>query len=171
MPDVLDLHETLLAELRHSGSELAACIVVTAVADHVVLAGQADSFLDRHTAASLLSTVAGVRDVTDQVEIRLDLDRNSLLLLAARQAMAEVRASHQTRADETRADEKAGSAVTPVMGAVLLTVTGQIDWRQSAPCANPEGSRREGYDAASNIGDDILKMLPHCSFTTSHTYR
>ena len=57
------------------------------------------------------------------------------------------------------------------MERVLLTVTGQIDWRQRARSDNLAVPGDAAYDTASNISDDILKMLPSCSFSVSRACR
>ena len=166
MPHDRQLQKTIIAELRDSGSALGARVVVTAVAGSVVLAGQADSFADKYAAASLVAAVAGVNEVTDDVEVRLDLEPGSRLLLAARRAMSDAHASHHASSTD-----KIGGPMTVTLVNGLLTVTGEIDWRQRARLANGDTAGPTGYEAASNISDDILQMLPRCFFSTSQAHR
>ncbi len=166
MPHDRQLQKAIIAELRDSGSALDARVVVTAVAGSVVLAGQVGSFADKYAAVSLAAAVAGVDEVTDDVEVRLDLEPNSRLLLAARRAMSDEYANH-----EASSTDIAGNAMTASLVSGLLTVTGEIDWRQRARLVKGDGAGSTGYEAASNISDDILQMLPRCFFSTSRTDR
>ena len=166
MSETIDLQEAMLAELREFGPALAACIVVTPVADLGTHAGCAEGFLDRRVAASPAAAGAGAREETDQIEMRPDLDLHSGLQLAAREAVAEVRAIN-----EACRDGNASSAKVTAMEHVLLTVTGQVDWRQRVQSVNLDAPCDVGYDAASNISVDILKMLPSCSLSVSHPCR
>jgi len=166
MPRDRQLQKTIIAELRDSSSALGARVVVTAVAGSVVLTGQVDSFAEKYAAASLVAAVAGVSQVTDDVEVRLDLDHNSRLLLAARRAMSDAYANH-----EASSIDRSGSAMMATLVNGLLTVTGEIDWRQRSRSANGNGAGSTGYEAASNISDDILQMLPRCFFSASRANR
>ena len=166
MSETIDLQEAMLAKLREFGPALAACIVVTPVADHGAHAGCAESFPARRAAVSPAATGAGAREETDRIEIRPDFDLHSGLQLAARQAVGEVRAIN-----EACRDGNASSAKVTAMEPVLLTVTGQIDWRQRAQSVNLDVPGEVAYGTASNISVDILKMLPSCSLSVSRPCR
>lgn len=156
----------MLAELRAFGPALAACIVVTPVVDDGTHAGYAESFQDRRAASSPAPTGAGSREETGQIEVHVALDLHSRWLLAARRALAEAPAINQACSDG-----RASSARVTAMERVLLTVTGQIDWRQRARSDNLAVPGDAAYDTASNISHDILKMLPSCSFSASRAGR
>ena len=162
MPETIDLQEVMLTELREFGPALAACIVVTPVADDGMPAGSAGSFPDKRAAAPPAATGAGAKEKMDQIEVPVALDLHSVLLLAASRARAEAPAINEACRDGT-----AGSAKVTATEHVLLTVTGQIDWRQREQSDNLDVPGDAAYDTASNIGDDILKMLPNCSFSVS----
>jgi len=166
MPHDRYLQETILAELRHSCSALSKCIVVTAVAGDVVLAGHVDSFTEKHTAASLVASVAGVRNVTDQMEVRPKLDRDCRMLIDSRRARSDARVDN----DASPCGISAGT-MTFTTDNGLLTVTGEIDWRQRIHPTRTGTSAPTGGYAASNISDDILQMLPSCFFPTAPASR
>ncbi|MEO9215097.1 MAG: hypothetical protein ABI227_05545 [Rhodanobacter sp.] len=166
MSQVIELQEAMLAELRHPGSALAACIVVTPVGDRGSLAGHAAIFSRNRTVAHAAATRAGTMGETDQIEVVRQFDSHSGLLSAAREAIAEASAINQPCSGKN-----AGSARVTAMEHVLLTITGQIDWRQRAPSANEDVPGEAQYDTPSNLSDDILKMLPGCSFSVSRSCR
>ena len=89
MSETIDLQEVMLAELRAFGPALAACIVVTPIADDGTRAGDAESFQDRRASESPAATGAGASEETDQTEVPVALDLHSRWLLAARRARAE----------------------------------------------------------------------------------
>lgn len=160
------LQQAILAELHHSGGQLAARIVVTVVADEVVLSGELDSFADKLAVAAMVGEVDGVRQVTDQTDARLDMERNQRLLLAARRAIGGA-----TPIDESSSDPDGRNGMTVSMDDGLLMVTGELDWRQRGSA--PRDGRESGISraAAANIADDILQMLPRCFFSTSRAVR
>jgi len=130
------------------------------------LAGKVDSFADKYAAASRVAAVAGVEEVTDEVEVQLNIEPNSRLLVAARRAMSNAYASRESPSTDTP-----GSGMTATLVNGLLTVTGEIDWRQRTRLADRNGVGSTAYETASNISDDILKMLPRCFFSTSRAQR
>jgi osmotically-inducible protein OsmY len=59
------LQQAILAELHHSNSQLAACIVVTVVDDEVLLSRKPDTFADKRVAAAVNGKARGVGRVAD----------------------------------------------------------------------------------------------------------
>jgi hypothetical protein len=165
MPHDRQLQKVILAELRDSNSVLGARVVVTAVAGSVVLGGQVESFAEKYAAALLVASIAGVDKVTDDLEVRLYLEPDSRFLLAARRVMTDAPAMEPSTTGPT------GNTLTATLVDGLLTVTGEIDWRRRANLPKEGDAGSNGYEAASNISDDILRMLPRCFFSTSRTHR
>ena len=157
------LQQAILAELRHAGSQLGANIVVTAVADDVMLSGEFDSFADKLAVAAALAGIDSAGQVIDCTHVRVDMQRNERLLRAARRDIA----SAETREASAAVTERAGMLVSMDDG--LLMVSGEIDWRRRTV---ESGGGRDGARAApGNIADDILQMLPRCFFSTARTAR
>ncbi len=157
------LQRAILAELRQVGSHTVANIVVTAISDDVILSGEVASFADKVAVAVAVADIGGVGQVTDRTSVRVDMQRNQRLLLAARRVMASADASEASSA----VTEHAGMSVSMDDG--LLLISGEIDWRQRA------GALRSGHlpasEAPANIADDIVQMLPLCFFSTSRAAR
>jgi len=157
------LQRAILAELRHMGSQLGANIVVSVIADEVTLSGEVDSFTDKLAVAAAVAEIDGVVQVVDRTNVRLDLQRNERLLLAARRVIASADARERSAA----VTEPAGISVSMHDG--LLMVSGEIDWRQRAGA--PQNGRACLSAAPANIADDIVEMLPRCFFSTARAVR
>jgi hypothetical protein len=166
MSEASDLQEAILTELRHPGSALAARVVVTPVRTHGSLVGYPATFSGRRGGGIPMAPGAGVRQETDQVEVRPELDCHSRLLMAARQAVAEARAINQPRFGT-----RVGPANVTAVEHVVLTITGQIDWRQRAQSAHDAVPAAVERDTPSNMSDDILNMLSDGSFSATRVSR
>jgi hypothetical protein len=120
MSDALDLQEAILAELRHADSALAACIVVTAIAEDVVLTDDAHSLANMCSDAPSVVAGAGAEEEKNRIEARLDLDWYSGLLLSAKRAMTE---AHDVNAACRDIDGR--PAMANAIKQVLLTLAGR----------------------------------------------
>ncbi len=160
-----ELQKAIIAELRQSDSELAARMVVSVVADEVVLSGELESFADKLAAASAVGQMDGVRQVSDHTTVHLDMQRNQRLLQAARRLLGGETAVD----DATAGSPHAGTAVSMDEG--LLMVTGELDWRRWSSAARDLRASASSRVPAANIADDILNMLPGCFFSTSRVVR
>lgn len=165
MSETIDLYDAMLAELGQFGGVLAACIVVTPIADHGSLASHADPFVDACAHTSPAASGAGASEAIDEIGVALHPDLRSGVL-AARPSLSGARAFH-----EGSFGGNVGSAGAPTMEHVTLTITGQFDWRQRGQSNNADVHSDVQYGIASNISDDILKMLSGCHFSTSRTCR
>jgi hypothetical protein len=166
MSEASDLQAAILTELSHPGSALAARVVVTPVKAHGSHVDHPARFSGWRGVAIPMATGAGVRPETDQVEVRPELDYHSRLLMAARQAVAEARAINQPRFGT-----RVGPANVTAEEHVVLTITGQIDWRQRAQSANDTVPAAAERDTPSNMSDDILNMLSDGSFSATRVSR
>ncbi len=165
MSDTSDLEEAMLAELCHPGSALAARVVVTPLGRQRTCAGPAATFSRLRATTSPSAPDAACSQETDRNDVPSEFDWPSDLLLAARQAVAQARAISKPRPGVAE-----GSVRVIGTEPVRLTITGQIDWRQSAQSAHEvQGAAK--VSSPSNISDDILRMLSDGSFSATRTTR
>jgi hypothetical protein len=116
MKDAFALQEAILAELRDAGSALSTCIVVTAIADNIMLAKVAEEPVATHAGAGRMAADVGA----ESIGIKQDFDGYSGLLSAARQSMGEARSfGTASRAVDAKA------AMANAIRQVLLSLAGR----------------------------------------------
>lgn len=105
-------------------------------------------------------------EATDDLDVRAARGGYSRLLPAARSALSDARSNQNESSTGNTC-----SVMVATQANAMLTVTGEIDWRQRARSIDGDHVASSGYQATSNISEDILQMLPCCFLSISRASR